>query len=166
MIARAAAEMNVIRLLVATSLFAFALAAFAQEATSPSAPAKAAAEDQGDAATLDDDKGAIKAATKWLELLDANQLSRAYDQCAELLKKDVTRQKFASGVRDFRKPYGKVKDRQPSKFARAHVMPGAPEGDYALIEFETTFAKKKGDEQVVWMLEKDGIWRVSGYFIR
>ena len=52
-------------------------------------------------------------------------------------------------------------------FERSHQLPGAPEGDYSIIEFQTEFANgKKATEQVIWMLEKDDVWRVSGYFIR
>jgi hypothetical protein len=71
-----------LRLFTASSLFALSLAAFAQGAAPP-----AAAEDPNGAATLEDDRGAVQAAIKWLELLDDNQLSRAYDQCADLRRR-------------------------------------------------------------------------------
>ena len=46
-------------------------------------------------------------------------------------------------------------------------LPGAPDGDYVVIQFKTSFANKKSAvETVTPMLEKDGVWRVSGYFIK
>lgn len=46
-------------------------------------------------------------------------------------------------------------------------LPGAPDGEYAVIQFETSFANKKSAiETVTPMKDPDGKWRVSGYFIK
>jgi hypothetical protein len=46
-------------------------------------------------------------------------------------------------------------------------LPGAPDGRYVLIEFASSFAsKKEAVETATVMLETNGEWRVSGYFIR
>lgn len=46
-------------------------------------------------------------------------------------------------------------------------LPGAPDGEYVVIQFETSFEKKKSSlETVTPMKEKDGAWRVSGYYIK
>ncbi len=83
------------------------------------------------------------------------------------MKSSVTRAKWVSGLRDIRKPYGKLASRKPAKFARTHELPDAPPADYAIVEFDSRFANgKTAVEQLVWMLESDGVWRVSGYYIR
>lgn len=49
----------------------------------------------------------------------------------------------------------------------ATELPGAPDGEYVVLEFETTFEhKKKGGERVVMMKEPDGSWRAAGYYVR
>jgi hypothetical protein len=46
-------------------------------------------------------------------------------------------------------------------------LPGAPDGEYVVIQFKTAFENKKfAIETVTPMLDGDGKWRVSGYFIR
>ncbi|BBO76064.1 hypothetical protein DSCW_34810 [Desulfosarcina widdelii] len=46
-------------------------------------------------------------------------------------------------------------------------LPGAPDGEYAVIQFESLFEKKKsGIETVTPMMDKDGMWRASGYTIK
>ncbi len=46
-------------------------------------------------------------------------------------------------------------------------LPGAPDGEYVVISYETSFTNKKSAiETVTPMLDKDGKWRVSGYFIK
>jgi hypothetical protein len=44
---------------------------------------------------------------------------------------------------------------------------GPPDGEYVVIQFETSFENKKSAiETVTPMLDQDGKWRVSGYFIK
>ena len=46
-------------------------------------------------------------------------------------------------------------------------LPGAPNGDYAVMEFDASFAgKKSAVETVTFSLEKDGQWRAVGYHIQ
>ena len=47
------------------------------------------------------------------------------------------------------------------------TLPGAPQGEYVLIQMKTDFESKKGViETVTPMLDKGGKWRVSGYQIK
>jgi hypothetical protein len=46
-------------------------------------------------------------------------------------------------------------------------LPGAPDGEYVVIQFETSFENKKAAiETVTPMFEKNRGWRVSGYYIQ
>jgi hypothetical protein len=47
------------------------------------------------------------------------------------------------------------------------TLPGAPDGEYVVIQYESSFERKQSAvETVTPMLDKDGKWRVSGYFIK
>jgi hypothetical protein len=117
--------------------------------------------------TLGDDRDVIKASEEWLKMLDRGQLGPAWDASAKTLKSSVTRNDWIRGIGDARKPFGKVASRKAEKFARAHQLPGLPEGDYALLLFDTQFANgKKAQEHVTWTFEKGEVWRVAGYFIK
>ncbi|MEO8346949.1 MAG: DUF4019 domain-containing protein [Betaproteobacteria bacterium] len=117
--------------------------------------------------TLGDDKETIAASEKWLSLLDDAKLGPAWDVSSKILKSSVTRKEWIKGITAARKPFGKLKSRTPERFARSHSLPGAPDGDYSIIVFETVFANgKKAEEQLIWALEGGDLWRVSGYFIR
>jgi hypothetical protein len=149
----------------------FSLAA-AQPALPPTTPPPAssatpAASDSNEQPTLGDDKDTIEAAQKWLALLDAGKVGAAWDVSSAHLKSVVTRQKWVTEITKARKPLGKLRTRKAEKFARAHSLPGAPDGDYSIVEFESVYANgKQATEQVIWMFEADSIWRVSGYFVR
>jgi hypothetical protein len=52
-----------------------------------------------------------------------------------------------------------------AKYTKA--LPGAPAGEYVVLQFDTSFVnKKEAVETVTPMLDKDGKWKVSGYFIK
>ena len=117
--------------------------------------------------TRGEDKDVIEATERFLRLIDTGNYGDAWDGAAAPLKSSVTRPKFVEGLGRLRKPLGKVASRKPGHFARTHQLPGGPEGDYAIVSFETKFAGGKlAEEQVVWLLEANDNWRVSGYFIR
>ncbi len=104
---------------------------------------------------------------KWLALIDAGKSGFAWDEASKQLKSTVTRKQFISGMRDARKPFGKLESRSAVKFARSHELPGAPSGDYAIIEYEAKFTGgKRMAEQLVWTLEDEDTWRVAGYYYR
>ncbi len=66
-----------------------------------------------------------------------------------------------------RKPLGKVLSRKVINSTYTTSLPGAPDGQYVVIQFETSFENKRNAvETVTPMLEPDGQWRVSGYYIR
>ena len=47
------------------------------------------------------------------------------------------------------------------------TLPGAPDGEYVVLRYDTSFENKNSAvETVTPMLDKDGKWRVSGYFIK
>jgi hypothetical protein len=67
----------------------------------------------------------------------------------------------------YRKPLGKLRSRTFSVSKYMTSVPGGPDGEYVAIEYKTAFEHKaEGAETVTPMLDHDGTWRVSGYFIK
>ena len=66
-----------------------------------------------------------------------------------------------------RTPLGSLISRQVKTQTYKTELPGAPDGEYVVIQFDTSFENKRSAiETVTPMRDKDGAWRVSGYFIR
>lgn len=64
-------------------------------------------------------------------------------------------------------PVGKVRSRSFLGAVYETEIPGAPDGKYIVIRYRATVEHKESTvETVTPMLEKDGMWRVLGYFIR
>ncbi len=66
-----------------------------------------------------------------------------------------------------RKPLGQTVSRVLFSKRYHTSLPGAPDGEYVVIQFNTSFENKKSAiETVTPMKDEDGKWRVSGYYIK
>lgn len=112
-------------------------------------------------------KAAQKAAASWLSLIDSGEYSESWNKAAQIFKQKVSLQQWKSSLESVRIPLGNLKLRRLKTAAYTETLPGAPDGKYVVIQYETIFDKKKSAiETVTPMMEKDCRWRVSGYFIR
>jgi hypothetical protein len=109
---------------------------------------------------------AVDAAEPWLALVDRGEYSQAWETAAGFLKDRAERREFIKVVGDKRKPLGKLISRKLESMLYATSLPGAPDGQYVVLQYKTSFAnKKRAIETVVPMLDNDRKWRVSGYQI-
>jgi hypothetical protein len=110
---------------------------------------------------------AVKAAESWLGLVDAGDAAGSWNEAAELLKKAVTEKQWEQALKATRTPLGKLVSRKLTSADYSTSLPGAPDGEYVVIQFATSFENKKSAvETVTPMKDPDGTWRVSGYFVR
>ncbi len=113
------------------------------------------------------EKQAVESAKSWIKLVDQGKYSDAWDVAAEYLKNAVSKEDFAKSLGTARKPLGSVKSVELKSKQYATSLPGAPDGEYVVIQFKTAFQNKKSAvETITPMLDKDKKWRVSGYFIK
>ena len=104
---------------------------------------------------------------QWLAGVDVGDYARSWNEAAEFFQKSITSEAWNDALTKFRKPLGSVKSRTTRDMKVADALPGAPDGKYWIIQFESSFVgKAKAVETVTFMLEKDGSWKAAGYFIR
>jgi len=107
------------------------------------------------------------AAESWLKVVDDAKYEASWDQGAKLFQGAVTKEQWKQAVTGVRAPLGKVISRKLKSRQYVDKLPGAPDGKYVVIQFDTAFANKAAAvETITPMLDPDGTWRVSGYFIR
>jgi hypothetical protein len=113
------------------------------------------------------EKKAVEASDAWLKLCDSGRYSESWGTAAEFFRNAISKEQWNQSLNAARKPLGKVIKRTVKSRQYATSLPGAPDGEYVVIQYETSFEKKKVSiETVTPMLEKDGKWRVSGYYIK
>jgi len=113
------------------------------------------------------EKAAVESAQAWLDMVDAGSYSKSWEEAAAVLKSAVSQADFEKSLRAVRPPLGKMVSRKLKSQQYATSLPGAPDGEYVMIQYNTTFENKANAiETITPMLDKDGKWRVSGYYIK
>ena len=113
------------------------------------------------------EKTAVSAAQAWLALIDSGNYSLSWKEASAYFRGAVTEKSWGASMEGFRQPLGKLISRKIVKTQEAASLPGAPDGRYVVMSFETSFQKKRfATETVTLMLDNDQKWRAAGYFIK
>ncbi|MEY3895933.1 MAG: hypothetical protein RLZZ214_1453 [Verrucomicrobiota bacterium] len=106
-------------------------------------------------------------AEMWLAGIDAGKYSRSWRAAANFFQSANTESRWISEVGQMRKPLGAVKSREIRHMKKVNTLTGAPDGEYFIIQFNTSFAARENAVEVVrFKLEEEGTWKAAGYLIR
>jgi hypothetical protein len=103
----------------------------------------------------------------WLVSIDSGKYADSWQDASSLFKAHVSKKQWQSMVGSVRDPLGKMLSRKLKSATYTKTLPGAPDGEYVVIQYDSSFEHKQSAvETVTPMLDKDGKWRVSGYYIK
>ena len=106
-------------------------------------------------------------ATAWLKTLDAADYPATWRTASEAFKAAIAADAWGQAAKAARSPLGQVKSRAERSATFRRTLPGAPDGEYIVIQFETAFEKKaQAVETITATHEPDGNWRIGGYFVK
>lgn len=109
---------------------------------------------------------AVQSALAWLSLVDDARFDRSWSDAGALFRGRVAQDKWASLAARVRDPLGTLVRRTPRDVREAHQLPGGPDGDYRIVQFDTAFTHKASAVETVVLADEAGKWKVDGYFIR
>ena len=133
----------------------------------PTVPAQPAPLPQPAESNPQAEKAAVAAADVWLKLVDTGQYEKSWQEAAEFFRNAVSQENWQKSTESFRKPLGAIVSRTLKSTRYSTSAPGAPDGQYVIIQYDSSFQNKKtAVETVTPMLDADGKWRVSGYYIK
>ena len=113
------------------------------------------------------DQEGLTALQAWLPLMDAGRYAESWDAAGERFRHAGSRGEWVEKSEKIRRPLGEVISRTFTSTQQTKVFPGMPDGSYWLAELDSTFpGLKSASETVVFAREKDGRWRMIGYWIR
>ena len=118
------------------------------------------------AADEDKEAAARRSALEWLDLVDRGEYEASWKEAAAIFRSQVSAAKWESAVASARQPLGAVVERHFRSARYARELPGAPDGEYVVLQFQTKFANKSDAIETVTPAMDGGKWRVSGYYIR
>lgn len=103
----------------------------------------------------------------WLSLTDKGLYESSWDSASALFKAAISKEDWARSLSATRSPFGALESRNMATAKFNTALPGAPDGEYVVFRFNSSFEHKaKALETVTAMKGADGTWRVAGYFIK
>jgi Protein of unknown function (DUF4019) len=109
---------------------------------------------------------AQRTAREWLAYTDALDGAAAYARAAAKFRSAMPVDAWTDALRKQRMPRGATKRRTIVHTEFRRDVPGYPNGDYALVVFQTEFENADAQESITLEREADNVWRVVGYLIR
>ena len=107
------------------------------------------------------------AAQGWLAKIDAGKYADTWKDASSFFRGALTEKAWVDALNAVRKPLGSALSRKSIKAESTKSLPGAPDGNYVVMQFNSSFANKKAAvETVTFMQDKDGKWRAAGYYIK
>lgn len=90
----------------------------------------------------------------WLAGIDAGSHGQSWKDAAQFFQSAITESAWVAALEGVRKPLGAVTSRKIREVKKANSLPGAPDGEYFIIQFDTAFeAKAEAVETVTFKLE-------------
>lgn len=112
-------------------------------------------------------EAAKSAASGWLALVDAQDAKSSWQQASSAFKSAVTAAQWSQALDSVRRPLGALRQRESKAAEFKTSLPGAPDGKYVLLQYQSTFESKAAAvETVTVVMDPDGVWKVVGYFIK
>jgi hypothetical protein len=106
-------------------------------------------------------------AEAWLALVDRAEYAQSWEQAATFFQSSVSKEQWQQAVQGVRDSLGAVGSRKFRAAEYKSSLPGAPEGKYVVIYYDTAFAKNPSTtESLTLVQEPDGSWKLVGYFVK
>ena len=103
----------------------------------------------------------------WLKLLDGAKYADSWREASTYFRSRVPQKQWVNMVQGVRAPLGALVSRkQRGRIAFETTLPGAPDGNYAVIVFDTSFQNKASAMEQLTVMADGDKWRAAGYFIR
>ena len=113
------------------------------------------------------DAAARAAATEWLQKVDTANYSGSWESAASMFKAAVSVQAWEKAAQSARTPFGTVRKRIEKSASATNSLPGVPDGKYVVVQYDTAFENKAAAVETLTLAQdRDGSWRVAGYFIK
>ena len=109
---------------------------------------------------------AAPSASAWLGLVDSGKYADSWKEASAYFRMNVAEKDWVSKVKGVRAPLGALVSRKQQNLTFAKTLPGAPDGNYAVMQFQASFQNKASAVETLTMMADGDKWRAAGYFIK
>ncbi len=106
------------------------------------------------------------AAKEWLKIVDVGKYVESWQKSDAFFKSQLTQTEWSVALTGVRTPLGQVKSRSELVAKEYSSLPGVPDGEYLVIQFQTEFQNKKSATETLTLSKSSGDWLPVGYFIK
>jgi Protein of unknown function (DUF4019) len=121
---------------------------------------------EGDDPHIAEEQAAERQALGFLGYLDHGRFADSYAYTGMLIRAQMDREAFASQIEKTRLGVGALQARELIDAGYATSVPGAPEGQYVVLHYHSSFANRPDAVETLTLAFAKGYWRVSGYYIK
>jgi hypothetical protein len=104
-------------------------------------------------------------ADAWLAVVDKGQYAESWKEASAHFQAAITEAEWTKAVGETRGEFGAVVVRKFQSATHRTQLPGAPDGEYQVLQYQTKFAKKDAAIETLTMEWGGKAWKVAGYFI-
>lgn len=109
---------------------------------------------------------AVASAESFLKLLDDKQWTASHQAMGAVVRTSVSDSEWQNTVAPVRESLGAFVSRSVGEGKRDTMLPGMPEGDYGMQQFNARFANQSAAVETVVLMREQSGWKVIGYFVR
>jgi hypothetical protein len=114
----------------------------------------------------EEERAAERQALGFLGYLDHGRFADSYAYTGMLIRTQLDRAAFAKQLEKARAGTGAMLTRSLIDVSYTTTVPGAPEGQYVLLHYGSSFANRQEAVETVTLDFAKGYWRVVGYYIK
>ncbi len=103
-------------------------------------------------------------AQKWLSLVDDLKYQASWKETSSMFRHEVTLEQWIAALTRSREPLGVLVSRTRTRIQFTKSLRGAPDGEYVILHFQTTFANKTATERLT-LVKEDGRWQLAAFGI-
>ena len=113
-----------------------------------------------------EEQAAERQALGFLGYLDHGRFADSYAYTGMLIRTQLDRNAYAKQLEKARAGVGALLSRELINATYTTTVPGAPEGQYVVLNYGASFANRQQAEETITLAFAKGYWRVSGYYIK
>ena len=114
-----------------------------------------------------DVNAAVTASDEWLELFDDSDAAAAWETAAEPFRESIGKTEWTAELAGIHGTAGKKLSRKLMSTVYRTTLRQAPDGDYVVLQYESSFEKlKECIQTVIVVKEDDGVWRTMAHRLK
>ena len=114
-----------------------------------------------------EDPASLDRAKNFLKFVDASDWAGSWNAAGVSFRDQATLDEWIGAIQPVRDQIGEFESRKLATVQRTSTLPGAPEAEYEILQYQSKFSAVEGGAvETLIMVQTETGWDVAGYFVR